>query len=332
MTRVLAGDPLEWQRRRPDRGDDRGVRRRSPRASCGHGPPRRAGPPGGAVAGRSHLRPPPPRVRGAGAGSAASHERRPADRAPRGLRGRGRRHPSRSPRSAISLPETFAVDLLGGRVHARYVAVGTDFRFGHNRAGDVEILRTLGHRHGFEVEAVDLVARIDGEVVSSTRIRADIAAGNVVGAATLLGRHFEMRGVVVHGDARGRTIGFPTANIHVPERMAVPADGVYAVWCRFDGHRAPGVVNIGVRPTFAGTHRTVEVHLLDLDEDLYGVELAVEVVDRIRDELRFESVDALVAQLGEDVAEGRRILALVSGSPTATLPLFPSPDIQVFRA
>lgn len=205
-------------------------------------------------------------------------------------------------------PETFAVDLLGGRVHARYVAVGTDFRFGHNRAGDVEILRTLGHRHGFEVEAVDLVARIDGEVVSSTRIRADIAAGNVVGAATLLGRHFEMRGVVVHGDARGRTIGFPTANIHVPERMAVPADGVYAVWCRFGGHRAPGVVNIGVRPTFAGTHRTVEVHLLDLDEDLYGVELAVEVVDRIRDELRFESVDALVAQLGEDVAEGRRIL------------------------
>lgn len=205
-------------------------------------------------------------------------------------------------------PETFAVDLLGGRVRARYVAVGTDFRFGRNRAGDVEILRTLGHRHGFEVEAVDLVARIDGEVVSSTRIRADIAAGNVGGASTLLGRHFEVRGVVVHGDARGRTIGFPTANIHVPERMAVPADGVYAVWCRFGGRRVPGVVNIGVRPTFAGTHRTVEVHLLDFDGDLYGVELAVEVVDRIRDELRFESVGALVAQLGEDVAEGRRLL------------------------
>lgn len=212
-------------------------------------------------------------------------------------------------------PETFAVDLLGGRLSARYVAVGTDFRFGRDRAGDVEVLRSLGRARGFEVEAVDLVARIDGEVVSSTRIRADIAEGRVAEAAVLLGRPVELRGVVVHGDARGRTIGFPTANIHVPERLAVPADGVYAAWCRLggdraDGRRLPAVVNIGVRPTFDGTRRIVEVHILDTDEDLYGAELAVELVDRIRDEVRFPSVDALVARLHEDVAEGRRILGV----------------------
>lgn len=210
-------------------------------------------------------------------------------------------------------PETFAVDLLGGRLSARYVAVGTDFRFGRDRAGDVEVLRSLGRAHGFEVEAVDLVARIDGEVVSSTRIRTDIAEGRVADAAVLLGRPVELRGVVVHGDARGRTIGFPTANIHVPERLAVPADGVYAAWCRLggeraDGRRLPAVVNIGVRPTFDGTRRIVEVHILDVDEDLYGAELAVEFVDRIRDEVRFASVDALVARLHEDVAAGRRLL------------------------
>lgn len=212
-------------------------------------------------------------------------------------------------------PETFAVDLLGGRLAARYVAVGTDFRFGRDRAGDVDVLRALGRVHGFEVEAVDLVARIDGEVVSSTRIRSDIAEGRVADAAVLLGRPVELRGVVVHGDARGRTIGFPTANIHVPERLAVPADGVYAAWCRLggvraDGRRLPAVVNIGVRPTFDGTRRIVEVHLLDVDEDLYGAELVVDLVDRIRDEVRFGSVDVLVARLHEDVAAGRKILGI----------------------
>lgn len=207
-------------------------------------------------------------------------------------------------------PETFAVDLLGGRLHAGYVAVGTDFRFGHNRAGDVPLLRSLGRKEGFEVEAIDLVAKVDGEVVSSTRIRAALAEGDVKTAAALLGRNFEVRGGVVHGDARGVSIGFPTANIHVPDRMAIPADGVYAVWCRIDGRRLPAVVNIGIRPTFAGTHRTVEVHVLDVDEDMYGRELAVEVVERLRDEKRFDSVEALVAQLGSDVATARDVLGV----------------------
>jgi riboflavin kinase / FMN adenylyltransferase len=205
-------------------------------------------------------------------------------------------------------PEAFAVEVLAGRLEARVVAVGADFRFGHERAGDVDALRLLGDRHGFEVEAVELVGHRDGEVVSSSRIRTLLGEGRVAHAARLLGEPFQVRGPVVHGDARGRGIGFPTANLHVPERMALPRDGVYAAWARLEGATHPSVVNIGVRPTFGQTHRVVEAHLLDVDLDLYGSVLSLGFVDRLRDEQRFSGVDELVTQIARDVEAGRRVL------------------------
>lgn len=206
-------------------------------------------------------------------------------------------------------PEAFAVEVLAGRLQARVVAVGADFRFGHDRTGDVDALRRLGDRLGFEVEAVELVGHHDGEIVSSSRIRALLGEGRVADAARLLGEPFQVRGPVVHGDGRGRGIGFPTANLHVPERMALPRDGVYAAWARLEGADHPSVVNIGVRPTFGQTHRVVEAHLLDLDLDLYGSLLSLGFVDRLRDERRFAGVDELVAQIARDVEAGRRLLA-----------------------
>jgi riboflavin kinase / FMN adenylyltransferase len=206
-------------------------------------------------------------------------------------------------------PEAFAVEVLAGRLEARVVAVGADFRFGYGRSGDVDALRALGDRLGFEVEPVELVGHSDGEVVSSSRIRAMLEEGRVAEAARLLGEPFQIRGPVVHGDSRGRGIGFPTANLHVPERMALPGNGVYAARARLGDQTHRSVVNIGVRPTFGQTQRVVEAHLLDVDLDLYGSVLSLGFVDRLRDERRFAGVDELVAQIARDVEAGRQVLA-----------------------
>lgn len=205
------------------------------------------------------------------------------------------------------VPRVFAEEVLARRLQARRVAVGANFRFGRDRTGDVGALARLGEEHGFSVEVVDLYGERDGEVISSTRIRTLLEAGEVRHAAALLGRWFSVRGPVIHGDARGRAIGFPTANLHVPDRMAVPAHGVYVAWAAFDGEPHPAVVNVGVRPTFGVNTRTVEAHLLDFDGDLYGTELTVSFVERLRDERRFGSVDELVAQIGQDVADARLV-------------------------
>jgi riboflavin kinase/FMN adenylyltransferase len=210
-------------------------------------------------------------------------------------------------------PHLFVAEILSYRLNAAWVAVGGNFRFGHNRSGDPALLKRAGAELGFEVDVVSMIGDDAHDVVSSTRIRGELAHGRVSEAARLLGRRFTLTGPVVHGDARGRSIGFPTANLHIPDRMAVPADGVYAVFCHLDDRRYPGVVNIGVRPTFGVNARAVEVHILDFAEDIYGVEATVEFVERIRGEQRFESLDALVAQIADDVGVARTLLSERNG-------------------
>jgi riboflavin kinase/FMN adenylyltransferase len=205
-------------------------------------------------------------------------------------------------------PQAFAREVLADRLVARHVVVGSDFRFGKDREGTAGLLASLGEQLGFSVEPVELLAERDGEVVSSTRIRRLVASGAVEEAAEVMGRPHELRGRVIHGDSRGHSIGYPTANLHIPERMAIPADGVYAAWAMVEGKAWPAVVNIGVRPTFGVSSRTVEAHLLGFSGDLYGSQVALRFVSRLRDERRFGGVDELVEQLQGDVEEGRRRL------------------------
>lgn len=206
-------------------------------------------------------------------------------------------------------PRAFVIEILSLRLKAAAVAVGENFRFGRDRGGDPPLLADLGETLGFTVDVVPMVgdAGPDG-VISSTRIRAFLAAGEVGRAAVLLGRPFALAGPVIHGDARGRAIGFPTANLHIPDRMAVPADGVYATWVDVEGARHPAVVNIGVRPTFGESHRRIEAHLLDFEGDLYGTVLTVHFVERIRAERKFDGVEALTAQIAADRDEAARLL------------------------
>jgi riboflavin kinase/FMN adenylyltransferase len=206
----------------------------------------------------------------------------------------------------------FVHQVLRGSLGARLVVVGTNFRFGRDREGDVASLRAEGTGNGFEVDAVELL-RGDGATVSSSAIRSLLSAGDVGGAENALGRPFELRGVVVVGDGRGTSIGFPTANLSFPGEIAVPARGVYAVQVKRANAVFPGVVNVGVRPTFGGEVLTVEAHLLGFDGDLYGEELRVDFKHRLRDERRFAGVDELVVQIRSDVEEAGRRLDLRAG-------------------
>jgi len=210
-------------------------------------------------------------------------------------------------------PHLFVAEILSYRLNAAWVAVGDNFRFGHNRSGDPDLLRRAGSELGFEVDVVSMIGDDEHDTVSSTRIRGELSHGRVSEAARLLGRRFRLTGPVVHGDARGRSIGFPTANLRIPDRMAVPADGVYAVFCHLGDLRFPAVVNIGVRPTFGVNARAVEVHILDFSADIYGEEVTIEFVERIRGEQRFEALDALVAQIADDVAGARTTLSERNG-------------------
>jgi riboflavin kinase/FMN adenylyltransferase len=205
-------------------------------------------------------------------------------------------------------PEAFVEEVLVSRCAARGVVVGPDFHFGHKRTGNIDTLRALGHVHGFDVTVVEPVM-VEGSPSSSTRIRACLREGDVTAAATMLARLHEVEGVVVEGDKRGRTIGFPTANL-ADICVQCPADGVYAVVVRVLERDAPllfGVANVGVRPTMAAG-RSFEVHVFDFEGDLYGARLRVGLAQRLRGEQRFSSLDALVAQIGADVGAARAAL------------------------
>ena len=210
-------------------------------------------------------------------------------------------------RVRLLAPEAFATELLVNGLGAVSVTVGSDFRFGNDRAGDAGTLEGLGESLGFGVSVVSLVG--DDGPVSSSRIRRLVADGEVAAAADALGRPHEVVGPVVPGDGRGRGIGVPTANLDLPPMLVVPGRGVYAVRASTDGVEwIPAVANIGVRPTFGGDAERLEVHLLDTDLDLYGRALRVRFIARIREERTFDGVESLVAQIRDDVETARSLL------------------------
>jgi riboflavin kinase/FMN adenylyltransferase len=203
--------------------------------------------------------------------------------------------------------EEFIDRILIERLCARRVSVGENFRFGARARGDTEMLAS---RQEFEMRIVPLV-EVDGETVSSTRIRALIAAGDVEGARRCLGAPFMVEGTVVGGDQRGRELGFPTANLVPDDSLAIPGHGVYAAFA--DG--VPAAVNVGVRPTFdTGRGVLIETYLIDRDEDLYGKNLRVAFVKKLRGERRFASVEELIAQMRIDVEDAKRVCASFTGA------------------
>lgn len=210
---------------------------------------------------------------------------------------------------AAEPPEQFVEEVLVGALRAASVVVGSGFRFGHRAAGDVALLARLGEERGFTVTGLDL-ARDGSEVWSSTRVRAAVLAGAVDTARDILGRPHRVEGIVVHGDQRGRTIGYPTANLDTTPGAAIPADGIYAGWLRWRGGSLPAAISIGTNPTFDGTVRRVEAYALDRDDlELYDEHVAVDFAVRLRETLRFDSVAALVEQMGHDVDRARLITA-----------------------
>ena len=200
------------------------------------------------------------------------------------------------------------VDLLIDHLRLDRLCVGADFAMGYKREGNVDFLREQGENKGFSLEVVDLVSNGD-EVVSSTSIREALEAGNVEQAQAWLGHPYALAGEVVHGEQRGRKIGFPTANIDVWAEQVIPGNGVYAGWATLGDERFMAVTNVGVRPTFSGQGITVESHLLDFNRDIYGQQLAVTFESRLRPEQRFSGIDALVAQIGLDVNAARDYLS-----------------------
>ncbi|MCB0975388.1 MAG: bifunctional riboflavin kinase/FAD synthetase [Actinobacteria bacterium] len=209
----------------------------------------------------------------------------------------------------------FVWDVLVDGLSARCIVVGEDFHFGKNRAGDVALLETMGAELGFEVHALGLLGddraapgSDDGSAsFSSTRVRELIQRGDVGSAAEILGRLHELRGVVTHGDARGRDLGFPTANVDVDRRYCWPADGVYAGALVLDGEALGSAISLGTRESFDTDHsRLVEVHVLDWDGDLYDREVGVRFGEFLRPQRKFTSLDELTTQLNDDVARARR--------------------------
>jgi riboflavin kinase/FMN adenylyltransferase len=234
---------------------------------------------------------------------------------------------------AAERAEDFVAEVLVGCLNARAVIVGHDFHFGHNREGDVPLLQHMGAQMGFDVTGIRLLSAdvtgraattegtavsggddqaADIEPISSTRIRGLIAGGDVAGAAALLGRWYELRGLVGHGEKRGRELGFPTANLEVSKEMQICADGVYAGWyLRPDGTRHQTAISVGRQPTFyeSRPYSLVEAHLLDFQGDLYDEVGTVELVARLRGQEKFSSIEALIDQMSSDVAQTRRTLA-----------------------
>jgi riboflavin kinase/FMN adenylyltransferase len=201
-------------------------------------------------------------------------------------------------------PETFVRSVLVEWLHVAEVWVGANFLFGHDRSGNFSLLRSLGARYGFRAEKIDPV-RYKDFVVSSTRVRRLVSEGRVDEAGALLGHYYALDGTVVQGQKRGRELGFPTANL-CPENELVPPAGVYATTANIDGMSYPALTNIGTRPTFeSGEESVIETHVLDMNKDMYGAKLRLGFVQRLRDEKKFDGVDALKAQIEADRARAR---------------------------
>jgi riboflavin kinase/FMN adenylyltransferase len=205
-------------------------------------------------------------------------------------------------------PETF-IAMLARHLGFRHLWVGYDFALGKDRKGDVATLRTLGEQFNFEVHAIEAF-QLDGEVVSSSRVRRAIGASKITAANRLLGHRFTIRGKVIPGDGRGSTIGIPTANLEIAQERAVPGPGVYVCLVEVAGKTYPAVTNIGVRPTFEDSPVAprIETHILDFSGDIYGAEISLAFVDFLRPEQKFGGVDELVIQIRADISRGREIL------------------------
>lgn len=218
---------------------------------------------------------------------------------------------------AALTPEDFVKRHLTRPYRPALLVAGEGFALGKGRAGTVERLREIGARYGFDVESVPLL-ELDGAPVSSTRIRALLGQGQVAEAARLLGRAYEIEGTVVTGHGLGKVLGFPTANLRLHEEKLVPTDGIYAVRTRLEpgGSWLPAAMSIGVRPTFDGTVRQLEVHVLDWNGDLVGRPMLVQLVDWLRQQKKFETPEALVAAMDRDLVETRRRLAAPSAART----------------
>lgn len=202
--------------------------------------------------------------------------------------------------------ENFIKDILLDRLKIKDIVVGPGFSFGHRRKGNVDLLRSMGETHGFNTVVAD-VARVDDQVVSSSAIRKLVRDGEISEANRFFGYDYYIEGVVVEGERRGRKLGFPTVNLDT-EWEILPRPGVYATYVRLPDGFHESITNIGVRPTFEESMLTVETHLFDFNNDLYGKKVGVSFVERLRDEKRFASVDELVAQIEHDVAAVRGIL------------------------
>lgn len=205
-------------------------------------------------------------------------------------------------------PEQFVKEILAERLNARFVCVGDDFRFGRNREGDTLELKRLGMKYGIDTDIVER-ERVDGSIVSSTRIRSMLDEGDVSGVSRLLGRYYFVSGAVIHGRKLGRTLGFPTVNLDVPEDKYIPLNGVYASYVTHGDRRYAAVTNIGVKPTVEGQNKTgVETYIFDFDSQIYGEDIKVELVDFLRKETKFDSLDVLKGQIEADKDRARSIL------------------------
>lgn len=201
---------------------------------------------------------------------------------------------------------------LKKHLRLRSLVIGPDFALGKSREGDAAALRTLGQEMGFTVTVVPPM-KINGEVVSSTAIRAALTKGDMEKAHRLFGRFFSLHGRIVRGEGRGAKLGFPTANISISPQQALTTDGIYATRAYIDGKVYKSATNIGTRPTFNGHHRTVEVYIIDFKGDLYGKDLKIEIIERVRDEKKFSSIEELKKQMEEDVKRAVVILDSVEG-------------------
>jgi riboflavin kinase/FMN adenylyltransferase len=209
-------------------------------------------------------------------------------------------------------PSEFIRTVLVDGLHARLVVEGPNFRFGHKAAGDVDFLSALGLKYDYELEVVDLFVRGaagGGEPFSSTLTRRLVAEGDVEGAAEVLGRPHRVEGVVVRGAQRGRDLGYPTANVETLPHTAIPADGVYAGWLTAAGERMPAAISVGTNPTFDGEARTVEAYAIDrVGLELYGLHVAVDFLAYLRGMEKFDSVDALLVRMADDVKRARELV------------------------
>ena len=210
-------------------------------------------------------------------------------------------------REMSQLPAQQFLTKLGDRLRMRSLIVGPDFSMGHNRDGTAETFPALSRTLGFSFHVVEPL--IDGQhMVKSTAIRKLVAAGDVEAASRMLGRNFAATGVVVKGLERGRKLGFPTDNLEMPGHMAVPGDGIYATWAQLPSGRHMAATSIGTRPTFDEGNRTIEAFILDFSDQIYGQTLRLEFVHRLRPEEKFDTVEALVSQIGKDVEQTRELL------------------------